>query len=103
MVVTLSLTILVLKRKNAVSIDLEMLWKTLVAGGVMAGVLVLVQMAFYSWILLPAYMVLGGIVYFAVLRILKAVREHDIELIHKYLGTRLGFVSKVLGAILVAK
>ena len=35
------------------------------------------------WILLPAYMVLGGIIYLAVLRLLKAVREHDIELIHK--------------------
>jgi hypothetical protein len=60
-------------------------------------------MVFYSWILLPAYVVLGLIVYLAALRILKAVREHDIELIHKYLGTRLGFASKLLAAILIAK
>jgi O-antigen/teichoic acid export membrane protein len=102
MVVSLGLGILVLKRKNAVRIDLETLWKTLVAGGLMAVVLVLVQMFFYGPLLLPAYIVLGGIIYFAALRMLKAVREHDIELIRKYLG-RLAFVSKVLGAILVAK
>jgi O-antigen/teichoic acid export membrane protein len=103
MVASLALTIIALRRKNAVSIDLTTLWKALVAGGVMAAVLVLVQLVFYSSFLLPAYMVLGIIVYLAALRILKAVREHDIELIHKYLGTRLGFVSKVLGAILIAK
>lgn len=101
MVVSLGFTITALRRKNAVSIDLTTLWKTLVAGGVMAGVLVLVQMVFYSSFLLPAYMVLGIIIYLATLRLLKAVREHDIELMHKYLGTRLGFVSKALSTILV--
>ncbi len=69
----------------------------------MAGVLVLVQIFFYSNIMLPAYMVLGGIIYLTALRLLKAVQQHDIELIHKYLGTRLSFVSKILGAILIAK
>jgi len=48
-------------------------------------------------------MVLGGIINLAALRIMKAVGEHDIELIHKYLGTRLGFVSKLLGAILIVR
>ena len=103
MVASLGLTIIALRRKKAVSIDLTTLWKTLVAGGVMAGVLVLVQMFFYRSFLLPVYMVLGGIIYLTALRILKAVQEHDIELIHKYLGTRLSFVSKILGAILIAK
>ncbi len=69
----------------------------------MAGVLVLVQIFFYSNIMLPAYMVLGGIIYLTALRLLKAVQQHDIELIHKYLGTRLSFVSKILAAILIAK
>ena len=85
------------------SLDLTTLWKTLVAGGVMAGVLVLVQRIFYGAILLLAYIVLGGIIHLAALRILKAVREHDIELIRRYLGTRLSFASKLLGAILVAE
>jgi len=67
----------------------------------MAGILVLVQKGFYSSFLLPAYVVLGLIVYLAALRLLKAVQEHDIELIRKYLGTRLGFASKLLGIVLV--
>ena len=75
----------------------------MVAGGVMAAVLVRVQMVVYSRILLPTYVVLGLIVYLAALRLLKAVQAHDIELIHKYLGTRLGFVSKLLGAILIVR
>jgi hypothetical protein len=51
----------------------------------------------------PAYVLLGGIIYLPTLRLIKAVQAHDIELIHKYLGTRLGFVSKVLGVVLVAE
>ena len=103
MVGSLSLTITALRRKNAASLDLTTLWKTLLAGGVMAAVLVVVQMGFYSSFLLPAYVVLGGIVYLVTLRLLKAVREHDVELVSRYLGPRLGFVARVLGAILVTK
>jgi len=103
MVASLALTIVALRRMKAVSIDVTTLWKSLVAGGVMAGVLVLVQLVFYSSFLLPAYMVLGGIIYLTALRLLRAVQEHDIELIHKYLGARLSFVSKILGAILIAR
>ena len=78
------------------------MWLT-VTSVLMAVVLVLVQRFFYSSILFPAYMVLGGIIYLTTLRLLKAVQQHDIELIHKYLGTRLSLVSKILGAILIAK
>ena len=101
MVVSLGLTLAVLRGKKAVQIDFKTMWKSLVAGGIMAGVLVIAQMIFYSGILLPAYVVLGGIVYLTALRVLKAVQGHDIELIRRYLGHRLGFASKVLGAILV--
>jgi O-antigen/teichoic acid export membrane protein len=103
MVVSTCLTIVVLNRKKAMHIDVEMVWKTLVAGGVMAAILVVVQMFFYSRILLPAYVVVGGIAYLLILRVLKAVREHDIELIREYFGSKLGLVSKVLGVILVAE
>lgn len=48
-----------------------------------------------------AYMDLGEIIYLTALRLLKVVQQHDIELVHKYLGTRLSFVSKVLGIIIV--
>ena len=103
MVVSLGLTLAVLRRKNAVQIDYKTMWKSLVAGGAMAGVLVIVQMVVYGKLLLPAYMILGGIVYLVALRMLKAVQRHDIELIRKYLGSRLRFLSKVLESILIAE
>ena len=56
-----------------------------------------------STFLVRACVVVGGTIYLAVLRLLKAVRQHDVALIRKFLGTRLSFVSKILGAVLVAK
>jgi O-antigen/teichoic acid export membrane protein len=100
-VASTALTILVLKRIGVMSVDVEMAWKTLVAGVVMAGVLIAVQMVVYSRILLPAYVLLGAIVYVILLRVLNAVRDHDIELIERYLGARLGFVGRLLGVILI--
>jgi O-antigen/teichoic acid export membrane protein len=101
MVVSLGLTIVILHRSKAMLLDLEAIWKSVVAGAVMAGVLVLVQMVVYRTILLPAYIVLGLVVYLILLRLLKAVRRHDIELIERYLGSRLGFASRLLGVFLV--
>lgn len=99
---SLCLTIVVLRRKEAMHIDVRTMCKSLVAGGVMAGVLFAAQMVVYSRLLLPVYMVLGGIVYLVALRVLKAVRKDDIELIHRYMGSRLSFVSRALDIILVA-
>ena len=53
MVVSLGLTIIALEQDNAVSSDLEPLWKTSVAAVVMAAVLVLVRILFYSSFLRP--------------------------------------------------
>jgi O-antigen/teichoic acid export membrane protein len=102
-VASLGLTILVLKRIHAMRIDVEMVWKSLIAGVVMAAVLILVQMAVYKTILLPGYILLGAIVYMIGLRGLKALRRHDIDLIEEYLGARLGIIARLLGIILVTK
>jgi hypothetical protein len=101
MVVSLGLTIVVLQRSKALRLDLEAIWKSVVAGAVMAAVLMLVQMVVYRTILLPAYIILGALVYLILLRLLRAVRRHDVELIERYLGHRLGFVSGLLGVFLV--
>ena len=90
-------------RMQAMSVDVEMAWKTLVASVAMALVLIAVQMAVYSRILLPAYVLLGAIVYVILLRVLKAIRDHDIELIERYLGARFGFVGRLLGVILITR
>jgi O-antigen/teichoic acid export membrane protein len=100
-VASLGLTICVLKRMRALGVDFEMAWKSFVAGGGMAGVLIGVQMLIYSPILLPVYVVLAVIVYMLLLRVLNAVRKHDIELIERYLGRRLSIIARVLGVMLV--
>jgi O-antigen/teichoic acid export membrane protein len=97
----LTLTIYILERMQAFRVDVEMAWKSVVAGAVMAGALIAVQAVVYSRILLPIYIALGVIVYLILLRILNAVRKHDIELIDKYLGSRLGFVTRLLSVILI--
>jgi len=102
-VTTVALTVLALKRIQAMRVDVEMAWKTLVAGGVMAGALIIVQRLIYSEILLPAYVVLGAIIYLTLLRALNAVRKHDLELVDKYLGARLGFVARLLSVILLTR
>ena len=101
--VSLGLTIFVLRRIGVMSVDAEMTWKTLVAGAGMAGALVATQMVIYSALLLPFYVLLGAVVYLFLLRFLKAVRKHDIELIEKYLGSRLAFVAKSLSVILLGR
>lgn len=101
MLASLGLTIVIVRRENAMRLDFETIWKSVVAGVVMAAVLVFAQMLIYSRILLPAYMVLGALVYLILLRMLKAVRKHDVDLIERYLGPRLGFLSKLLSLILV--
>jgi O-antigen/teichoic acid export membrane protein len=103
MFASLALTIFVLERMRAMSVDVEMVWKSLVAGVAMAGVIIVVQMIVYSKLLLPVYFLLGILVYVILLRLLSAVRKHDIDLIERYLGPRLGFVARLLGTILVAR
>jgi len=103
MVAGMVVTVIFLKRKQALGVDVEMTWKSLVAGGVMAAVLVVVEMVRSSVVLFPVYLVVAVFVYLIVLRLLKAVKGHDMELIERYLGPRLNFLGKLLGAILVAK
>jgi len=97
----LALTIFVLERVGAMGIDVEMAWKSLAAGAAMAAAIIAIQMLIYSRILLPVYVVIGVIVYMLLLRVLHAVRMHDIELIERYLGPRLEFVARLLCVILV--
>jgi O-antigen/teichoic acid export membrane protein len=96
LVMDMVFTLIVLNRKKAVSLDVEAIWKSSVAGIVMAGVLGLSQMIVYSKLLLPIYVILGGITYLVMLRRLKAVKKFDVDLIREYLGSRLGFVVRVL-------
>jgi len=75
--------------------------KSLVAGIVMAAVVLMVEVLFYNKFLLPVYALLGGIAYLGMLRLLRVAREEDINLIRKYLGHRLAFAADFLQRILL--
>ncbi len=94
------LTILILARNMTLRLDFEAIAKSH-AGIVMAATILTVQMTMYSKLLLPAYALIGVIVYLAFLRLLKTLRQEDIDLIRSYLGNRLAFAANLLCWILL--
>lgn len=96
-----ALTIAFLARKSAITLDLGVYLRSLLAGFVMAVVVILVQLPFHSKFLLPLYVIVGGITYVTGLRLLKAVQQEDIDLLRSYFGKRLGFATRILSWILL--
>lgn len=74
--------------------------KILASSIVMVLVVTLVQQLAYNKFFLPVYVLLGGIVYFLMIRFLKALEREDFQLIREILGER---VSKHVGRILGLK
>jgi len=101
MITTTTLTILFLRKKLSLRLDLGMMSKTLAAGAIMAAIVMVVQIPFYSAYLLPLYIVIGAVTYLTALRILKAVKQEDIDLLGKYFGHRLRFATTMLKWILL--
>jgi len=97
------LTIIILIRKDAVELDIEAIWKSLTAAALMTGCVYTMQMISYSRLFLPLYAIVGSLVYLSALRILKAVRQEDIDLIDRYLGQRLVFARTILSALVLSK
>jgi len=85
-----------LKKRISVGFDVEAFWKSLVSSGVMAAVVLLVQTQYYSKHLLPAYVVVGGLVYFSMLSVLRAIKAQDVQLLDQYLGPRFRFITRPL-------
>ena len=95
------LFLLILRRKITLHIDFSIVAKTLMAGATMAVVLLAAQHVYYSKFLLPAYVIIGGVVYLATLRLLKAVDVADLDLMRQILGTRLLRIGGILSWILL--
>jgi len=103
MILSAVLTFLVLNKKLRLQLDLEAMWKSLVAGTVMAIVVFAVQISLYSRFLLPLYALVGALTYLASLRILHAIKPSDAELIRQYLGPRFKFILDPLERYLVTE
>jgi len=93
--------VIILRRKMTLDLDLHTVAKTFIAGTVMAGVLLGVQLIYYNKFMLPAYILLGGVVYLLMLRLLKTMSLEDMNLLRSFLGKRLSPVCNIITWILV--
>ena len=84
----------VLRRRMTLTFDKEAFWKSLLSSLVMITPLIVIQNVWSNTYLLPLYMGLAALVYIVMLRILKAARQSDVDLIKLYLGKRLEFLVK---------
>ena len=103
LVISLILSILVLRRFLKVRFDMQAYGYAWIASLVMAGVVLIVQQLFYSKYLLPVYVAIGAIVFLIILRLLHAVKPEDFELISDYLGPRMRFIGRLLEKLLGLK
>lgn len=90
MVLGLVLTLVALKRMGlfAVGFDFEALGKSWVASSIMAVAVLGSQFLLYSKYLLPLYVLVGGVVYLIMLRFLRAVKAHDMNLVKAFVGEK---------------
>jgi len=96
MIVSSALIVIVLMKSIRLSLDVKGISKILVAAGVMAAVVLVIQVPLYNRLLLPVYVLVGGGVYVLMLRLLRAVTEEDLVLIENYLGGRLLLGTRIL-------
>jgi O-antigen/teichoic acid export membrane protein len=99
----LVISILILRRLLNIRLDLKAYSSSLIAGLVMAAVVLTVQFVFYSKYLLPVYVLIGALVFIAVLRLTRIVTEDDLRLLSEFLGPDLSFLTKLLRRVFGSK
>lgn len=100
MVFSFVFAFIVIKRRVAIEFDKEAIWKSWSASAIMFVAVWLMEWAFFSRYLLPLYIVTGGIVYMAALRILKAVDKSDIQLLRKLIIRQASPIVDILERLL---
>ncbi len=86
MMILLALTLQFARKNIAVIIDTEALWKSALASIIMAVSVITVEVTIYSRYLLPLYAITGVAIYILMMRVLRAIRRSDIELVKAFLG-----------------
>ena len=98
LVLTLVLTMHFLSKIVNIEIDKQAFTKTLAASATMAATVLAAQQLYYNKLLLPAYVLIGVIVYVAAMRLLKVPNRSDINLIRQILGEKPAkIIAKLLG------
>lgn len=100
MIISFVFTVFALRKREQIRFDREALWKSWSAAILMCVVVWIIEQAYFSLYSLPIYILVGGIVYVLALRLLKAVKKRDIELVRTLVGSRLSFLASTLEKIL---
>ena len=101
MVFNLVLTVILLRRKLPMTLDMKAIRNSLIGGIAMAVVMWLVQIVWYKPLLLPLYVFCGGVTYLVVLRVLRAVSKDDIDFLSKVVGQRFAPVVRLVSHVLL--
>ena len=101
MIITAILVVVTLKRKGLFGADREAIGKSLIAGFIMVAAISATQLVADRPLLLPVYILIGGLTYLAALRTLRAVTSADMDLIHAFLGPRFALISSLLRRVLL--
>jgi len=114
-ILTFLLTFYVVSRHVRLSFDKEALWKSSVASVFLVTAIVgldlirlFVSPSSYQFLvirlhLLPVYVLVGGLAYFAALIVLKAFTKRDLEIFEEYLPNRLRWVAAWLNRFVKIK
>jgi O-antigen/teichoic acid export membrane protein len=100
MLLNFVLTFILLRRKIPATVDVNAAAKSILASTVMAAATFLPEIAWYRPILLPIYLIFGGVTYLISLRILRAVTTDDIELLRNVFDQRFETVIRMLCYVL---
>jgi len=101
MIASFVLTVFFLRRRVPIRFDEEAVWKGWSAALLMALIVGLIAQLYPNRILLPAYILIGGVVYAVSLRITKVIEKQDLQVIQNLMGKRAGPIVSFLQKILV--
>lgn len=91
---------MVLRKHVSIEFDKEAVLKGWIAAFIMVLVVWLVEQLVFSRYLVSLYVIVGGVVYAFVLRVMKVVNEKDIQLLGEFMGERVAplvdFLAKIV-------
>jgi len=96
------LTVIFLRQRVPIRFDEETMWKCWSAALLMALIVGLIALLYPDRILLPAYVLIGGVVYTVALRILRVIEKQDLQVIKNLMGKRAGPIVGFLERILIS-
>lgn len=101
MVLSFVFTILVVRKRVRIEFDKEAIWKGWSAAVIMFSIVGLIEHVFFSRYLLPFYILVGGVVYVMMLRIMKVMNKSDIQLFRNLMGKKGTWIADFLVKILM--